>query len=742
MKKSLLAICLLAIGFAANAQKIEIPDLPESFPRVVDPSSYKINNRESIDKWLERQDELVGKLQMYWDSHATVVYIGPNEIDHVEGPAAPCPTVRMTAARRSTSTIYKRLPLEDVPLKQDAQGMWLKNTETGECEWADPNKTGRIVEEINDEIIGIAEKAAAIYFQEGDARYASLAAKVFDTYMKGIYYRDVPIAKNGARQMELVGMTAMEVIQEERVINMTMAIYDMLHDYLAAEYGEENMSIYQDAFRKWCDVTIANGVPENNWNLVQMREVLRRAMILEKDSHYADGRGREWYLNEVLNEDSIRQWSIRHMIENGFDEKTALWKECPRYSLWVIDMYSDLVALLRKELSIDIVGTYPILERAIYATAQYTFPNGQAAGWGDSTYKQIKRDYFVSLGEDLTPYLTQSFSAPEISWYVGRSGNDPHNSLMFSAVGAKGNHMHANGISLELYGKGYVQAPDAGHGVAYEYADNHEYYSQYPAHNTVCPDGKATTGFMFMDLPYTLNYCYPEDGHKEFDSPVTFADMSYHEPSTNSDQRRQVIMIATPEGGYYVDIFRSRKCEGGDRFHDYFYHNIGQEFSCNLALSECSDFAEDCIPGYKYYSDVVAASACSDFSGVFTMNIFEDESVGMKMWMRGSTDRKIFKGGSVGPRSMIGAGLPYDVMAVPMNTVIARQKGEAWSRPFTAVYMPWASSDKDFIRKVSFYGKDFEGIKVKRADGKTDIIEAYPDGRLIIRTSEKIYNNR
>lgn len=41
----------------------------------------------------------------------------------------------------------------------------------------------------------------------------------------------------------------------------------------------------------------------------------------------------------------------------------------------------------------------------------------------------------------------------------------PRHSLMVSLNGSEGNHMHANGISMELYGKGYVLGPDAGIGL-------------------------------------------------------------------------------------------------------------------------------------------------------------------------------------------------------------------------------------------------------------------------------------
>lgn len=61
---------------------------------------------------------------------------------------------------------------------------------------------------------------------------------------------------------------------------------------------------------------------------------------------------------------------------------------------------------------------------------------------------------------------------------------------MTSLNGSRGNHQHANGISMELYGKGYVLGPDGGIGkYLYSGDDYHEYYSQFPAHNTVCVNG-------------------------------------------------------------------------------------------------------------------------------------------------------------------------------------------------------------------------------------------------------------
>ena len=42
--------------------------------------------------------------------------------------------------------------------------------------------------------------------------------------------------------------------------------------------------------------------------------------------------------------------------------------------------------------------------------------------------------------------------------------DDPAHSLMYSLNASEGNHQHANGLSVEFYGKGLTLGPDAGIG--------------------------------------------------------------------------------------------------------------------------------------------------------------------------------------------------------------------------------------------------------------------------------------
>ena len=99
------------------------------------------------------------------------------------------------------------------------------------------------------------------------------------------------------------------------------------------------MDIYAGAFKKWADNIIANGVPHNNWNLMQAHYIMNIGMILEDNKQYPDGKGREYYIDYVLNRSSIRQWSLARLADYGFDPQTGIWTECPGYCNVVLRLH-------------------------------------------------------------------------------------------------------------------------------------------------------------------------------------------------------------------------------------------------------------------------------------------------------------------------------------------------------------------------------------------------------------------
>ena len=285
----------------------------------------------------------------------------------------------------------------------------------------------------------------------------------------------------------------------------------------------------------------------------------------------------------------------------------------------------------------------PVLSKAVATTPQYLFPNRMICGFGDThpgylstnffirmiqnaqaNGKKEQENYFTALLKCLNPdlgndktekknvrvsvnsffedkplalnpkvqpgkiedYVSPLFYAPNVSWLVQRNGMHPRNSLMISLNGSEGNHMHANGISMELYGKGYVLGPDAGIGLfLYSGLDYAEYYSQFPSHNTVCVDGISSYPVMKSNHSFDLLSCFPASAEpgKAFTS-VTYSNLYFREPESRADQTRMMSIVTTgAETGYYVDVFRSRKEKGGDKMHDYFYHNLGQTLTLTAA---------------------------------------------------------------------------------------------------------------------------------------------------------------
>ena len=751
-----------------------------------------------VEKYSSKGPEwLTSRLQMYWKSHATDVYIRGEYYDHAGGEKAPAPTVMYTGAR-SHATIYRRPKLEDIiPYHEDTKGMYLANTSlNGEpLEWASISKTGRMIESINSEIMGIARDAAFLWWLTGKEEYASMAASVFDTYMTGIYYRNVPIDLNNGHQQTLVGMSSFEVIHED-IIKSLVPLYDFLYKYLR-EKKTEKMDIYASAFKKWADNIIANGVPHNNWNLMQARFVMDIALILEGNSYYADGKGREYYIDYIINQSSIRQWSLKRLAEYGYDSNTGIWAECPGYSSVVVGDYAQFVNLFDRNLGYDLTKDIPVISKAVSAMPQYLFPNMMQVGFGDTHPSYLRTDIFkymianaqqhgkkdeeehftrmlklfdpnaekVSAGQGKMPiavtsffsdkplklnpkteagkiddYVTPSFYAPNVSWLVQRNGMDKENSLMISLNGSDGNHMHANGIGMELYGKGLPLAPDAGIGtMGYSGLDYLEYYSQFPSHNTVCVDGISSYPVMKSNHAFKVKNLYPESGVKVPYQPVSYSEVYFREPESYSDQTRLNGIINTSDStGYYVDIFRSRKVEGGDKMHDYFYHNMGQVMilkaadgtDLNLQPTQELAFAGAHLYAYSYIYDKKSAQTDKNIKAEYTINMPDKNDITMNMWMKGEKDREVFSALSPMTEGISRIkGMPYDIKKQPTLTFVARQKGEAWTRPFVSIFEPVTKSSPSAISSVEYPLVISDGqsnsniaVVVNLKDGRKDLI--------------------
>ena len=779
------ALMLLSSSFGMAKKKVEDPEITKLKAKIE-------NVMSQVDK---QPDWLYSRLQMFWKTNASDVFVNGEAFAHPGGERAAEPTVKYNGTR-SVASNYNRPKLEDlVPYDDDDQGnVTYVNKVTGKMEKTSLAKTGCNIAGVNRQIISLARDAARIYAATGDMRYGQMAAKVFDVYMKGIAYRNVPIDLNHGHQQTLVGMTTFEVIHED-VINELTQMYPLIKPLV-----NDDQAVIEAGFKKWAENIIANGVPHNNWNLFQADFIVKIALVLQDNQAYADGKGKQYYLDYIVNQNSIRQWSMNKLIAFGFDQKAKIWYESPGYSTTVLGIICDFANMLDEKAGIDLFKQRPILTEAVKTSAEYLFPNRMIAGFGDThpgylntgginqVLKYATRHKNKNLISEMNllknavapqapiseieAYTSTLFYAPNVSWIAMRSGMDKQHDLMASVNASLGNHQHANGISLELYGKGYVLGPDAGIGrTLYSGLDYQEYYSQMPAHNTVVVDGVSSYPVMMSQHAFKVVASYPEVSKEqpaskklfekklsiqkdsELKDKITYATVSFIEPETQALQQRTTAIVKTSaKGGYYIDVFRSKKKEGGDKTHDYFYHNLGQDMKVMDATSgqpidmkptEELAFAGGHLYAYSYIYDKKSAEMQNSVKTQFVTKILDDKvveamdgqrEITMTMWMKKDENRTIFQ--ALSPVNLEYERMPnqpYKVDEQPVLTFVARQKGEAWNHPFVTVYEPSSDTEPGDIASVDFFEpeqKGAVGILVKLKDGTTQRLVCLESGTM------------
>lgn len=737
-------VCLLSVSIV-RADNNEVDRLKKK----VDP----------ILRHVEQQpDWLLSRLQMYWKTHATDVYFKDEAFNHPGGERAVCPTVKFDGTRSHVSS-YDRPKLEDIiPYDDDEEGnVHYISRATGVMEKVHPSKTGRQVSSLNRQIISLARDAAKLYHATGDKRYAEMAFGVFDTFVKGIYYRNVPKDMDNSHGQTIVGMTSFEVIHEDAISEL-VEIYPLLSSYI-----DKDRQLYDAAMKKWADNIIDNGVPHNNWNLFQAIFVVKIANILQSDAKYADHKGKEYYVDHIVNKNTVRQWSIKKLADFGFDSETGIWYESPGYSVNVVADMAEFANQMDRDYGIDFFKSIPVITKAIEAAAQYLMPNRMICGFGDTHPNYLNPraadniiDYARRHGDkalearflkfknaiksdasvdEIGDYVSPVFSAPNVSWLMQRSGMDARHDLAISLNGSLGNHQHANGISMELYGKGFVLGPDAGIGKGlYSGQDYKEYYSQFPAHNTVCVNGISSYPVMMSSHGFKVEASGSKDGN-------TFSQVSFKEPETQADQMRTNAIVKTsPTGGYYIDIFRSKTSSetpptgGQGGLHDYFYHNLGQTMSLtrfdgsslNLRPTDELAFAGGYLYAYSYIYNKESEKTTDNVRSTFSIANGPE----MTMWFKGAENQTVFK--ALSPVNMeyerLGKFMPYDVEKQPVLTFIARRQGEAWDEPFVAVFEPSTKDEPSEISSVEYFtpAKGATGIIVRLKNGDVDYIFSAP----------------
>ncbi len=280
-------------------------------------------------------------------------------------------------------------------------------------------------------------------------------------------------------------------------------------------------------------------------------------------------------------------------------------------------------------------------------------------------------------------------------------------------------HSHATGIAMELYGAGYVMGPNAGlpPSVRERQIPLHEnYFRLYAGNNTVIVNGTSHgrdegswKGNAYVWQNTVVNIaCEPKHLEDPISENFSFATQFLKDEVNNCDQERTLSIIRTSDKtAYYFDVFRSKSL-GENKFHDYIYHNIGDETLIEnskgeaLALKKTDRYKNDIgdpvkSPGWAYFENTQVTKPTSEAVNVkFHIN---DGNRYMHLFVPKGNKQEYTTALAPPTREAENAYLKKKT-----QVLVIRQKGEAWDKPFITVFEPTIGKKSSVQSVESFNG--------------------------------------
>ncbi len=718
------------------------------------------------------------RLQMNWTEgkRYTKAWTQGNFIPRREGNAK-YPTIRIAYARTWGDCPYRSVSWEkNLPYTTD-DGVFLNDKPTEFPGNLVPvAHSGMAAELINERLLDLAYKSAILYSLEGDARYAKFAADIVWTLVRGGAQQE-EINPGSTDNCGFLSWETLGDTRRYWTIPLVWDIlYDYFHKtyFVSKEFtkgikGEMWCPGHKEGpdwaarqfeifFKKFIDNKLTRGGGlVGNWNLNEQQSAMLYALALDDDKAYADGRGRKYYVRKLVKGPTTEHHgAYLDALRANIEESTGMWPEAPGgYGQGSIAQLVKFGFIYWKN-GLDVLSRDPLLFKASRAMPQMIFPNGYVTNVGDSSYHRIFTDqlelmaayanakgdrellercagliklaggrcakddiafffYLPELPPVDAPKLSRVSYAPCYPVIMERNpskSGDAADALAFSLAGFsdKMGHRHPNGLSIELYGRGEILAPDTGAGANYWSADTHEYYRQAAAHNTVAVNGLGLDDRreMVFDIKAAEPYVKPgEDVFSTLSAHRQFVDVEsvYDTGSVKARQRRTVAIVRSgTKTGYYVDIFRSKVTEGEEKYHDYIFHCLG-EWGMGNGEWGMGKLEPKSGKGYEYFKTRGTMrgdfAADFDYGGGIVMRAFV---------ANGGEGREAYA--LEGPKAF----RHYDrkVSEKPCPALLVRQEGEAWRRPFVAVYEPFGKGVDAMIESVASepLKGDPEGVKV------------------------------
>ncbi len=730
---------------------------------------------EDVTPYAERHktdpEWILSRYQMNWKpgAHYTTHISDPEGTELIERSGnAPFPTVRVNTHKRppvAPDGYGYRLPSLEEIKPYDTDSLWLIQTRGPSGEWslAEPRL---IIGSINKIINELAAESAILYWLTGEEQYARFSSDILFQWARGAYYQD-PVegaGRNGLFCVQSLG---------DLEYNDLMIAYDFVKHYM--EEADYETQYFQPVFEKLAKTTKLRGFVTNNWYAAQTKILTYNALSLDDPSK------REYYLSFFLERDTINrnfgQLALPTTMEMHFTED-GHWKENSGYhDMPVGDLLQAAVPVENN--GYTVFQDHPTLYQASYAMLRYSFPNLQIMGFGDlGRWKhqsprnlelaiRFASEYAPEMLTGLTGGLNQLISAglydrAEAGWYGlltyiddlpeenysnfewdrafaldyarlygQRNGTDQETGLMYYVQGATYNHNHANGMAMELYGRGYILGADPGIATTYEDPIFVNYLATFAAHNTVIAGGASEPSIPFKGSggakhmgEISLSAMEPAAGKDGVSPFASFTETNYTEPSTDTRQQRLMGIVRTPPAtGYYVDIYRS----DNEVSNDYLYHNIGHGVTLHDGSRNSLTMQPDSIPyqpdrqsGMSWIENIMTpTSPVESAVAIFRVEEESSDDVYLQMLIPLQQRDKVFT--ATGPRSST---VPARLKDLPTPKTIIHRPEAAWDEPFAAVYEPYRGEDEYSVisaRRIPT-NTSFTALEVENRNGTRQLI--------------------
>ncbi|MFI3301956.1 MAG: hypothetical protein SNI18_02175 [Rikenellaceae bacterium] len=728
---------------------------------------------ETIDPYVTRHQSdpewITSRLAMYWKDgeRYTQCYLLAQNWDYGEG-NAPVPTLRFPGMR--TWNKYLNVPLADrIPYNESGDMLSIDRTNPDAAPVLVPYKeSGHQIRSNNCEILDLARDAAFIYWVTKDKKYAKFAADIYYQWLTGIYYmnpiKDPTKSTGGFGGWEpggICGYYDYEQIHDD-MGERVAAIYSYLSDYLAKNsnahldsIGKTTKEVNDEVLKRFIDLGLIRGGRLGNWNVNGYARIMTPIVVLDSNDAYADGKGREYYLEYFLTKTTKHHVALDGILEY-YDPVTGLWDESPGYSFGTVVSLLDFATMLYP-VGVDIIKDSPILQKAAVAILPWMDERGNLVVFGDTrggvadftiferllTYYTLEGDTasankmaeiiaqgikngtysrdnsnFIGLATQVAlPEITTESAVSDMSYsthhrfFTVKDYNGSNKMMATIYGGRKGKHLSQNGLAVTLYYDGYALAPDAAGYESY-WSDDFGYHQTTTGSNTIVP------GYKEGDI--VVNKTFPTIAADQYTNS-TVHDSFYRMVDVSANEKRRVLTTVRVSGdaGYHVDLFFSDQNEN-----DYIFHNVGKSLTIQDCLGSALNlYASDDLgtkhnENYTYFKNPRKVKYTGDFIAHW------DVADGIQVDFRhlGAPNRYLYVVDA--PYSTLYRNLtPSGVSASPAATptLIVRQNGVNGKQyPFVGVYEAHKGSPAvKSVKKLSSKGGNMT-FEVVLNDGRVD----------------------